>query len=73
PAPPSASATPPANAYTHAASPPAEPADTSAPLNFEGGPLFAVDELVLLVHRYSWAKKAAAFPRNFVTGTFPTL
>src|SRR5207244_2097659 len=26
--------------------------------------LLAVDELELLGHRYSWAKKAAAFPRN---------
>src|SRR5689334_12292404 len=28
--------------------------------------LFRVDERVLLAHRYSWAKKAAAFPRNSV-------
>ncbi|MES4909279.1 MULTISPECIES: transposase [unclassified Streptomyces] len=32
----STSATPTTNAYGHAASRPAEPADTSAPLNFEG-------------------------------------
>src|SRR4029453_1796220 len=28
--------------------------------------LFRVDERVFLAHRYSWAKKAAAFPRNSV-------
>src|SRR4029453_7700619 len=28
--------------------------------------LFRVDERVHLAHRYSWAKKAAAFPRNSV-------
>src|SRR5664280_496999 len=28
--------------------------------------LLRVDELVLTAHRYSWAKKAAAFPKNSV-------
>jgi len=35
PATPTASVTPPTNAYEHAASPPVEPADISSPLNFE--------------------------------------
>lgn len=43
PATPSASATQRTYAYAHAPSPPAEPADTSAPLNLEDPPILARD------------------------------